>query len=95
MSKERIDVVINGATQDCVINHYMKEKRDKDNAVIWVDEKEGIVKTSGRVFKITVYISDKEDNKKASVIEIQPESVKTLYNKIMEIEQLEGEDYND
>lgn len=90
MSKTQIDFKANGRTQDCVISHNMEVKKEKGE-VVWLNKADGTVKTVGCVSDIKLYIRDVKDGTKCDVVNLSVSSIKDLYAKIMEIEEMQGE----
>lgn len=94
MEKELLEINVNGKTQDCVISHYMKAKKNDAGKIDYINQ-EGIARVQGEAHEILLYVKDDNDYNKVSVVKLTAYGIKKLYAVIHEIEQKTGEEFVD
>jgi len=92
--KTLTNVVVNNILQDAIIESFAKASRD-ENGIIWTNEKDGIAKCHESARDVTILVQDADDSRKITAIEIKANSIKRLYETIMEIEKQESEEFLD
>lgn len=92
--KTLTDIKVNNLNHDAVIESWMTSNKI-DGKIEWVDAVNGIAKCHGDVRNVTVYLKDNEDYDKVTCIEIASDSIKKIYNLIIEIEKQTSEEFID
>ena len=96
--KTLIEVAVNNHRHDAVIESWAKEDRIEKNGkseIVWYDREAGVAKCHQKVRGVTIYIRDIDDPDKVTAVEILSNSIKELYNKILEIEQITSNEFID
>lgn len=92
--KTLTEVNVNSMNCDAVIEYYMKEIKDNNGNIIWVDPKGCIAKCRGGVDRIVIYLPDNEYRTLTSV-SLTPGTIKNLMQKITEIESIIKDEFID
>jgi len=88
------EIRVNNQEQDAIIGYFTKALRI-ENAIVWVDEMEGLAKCQGDPRSVTIYVKDPEDYRKVTSIEISAASIIKLYALIKDIENQRTEEVLD
>jgi hypothetical protein len=95
--KKFIEINVNGNSLTvAAINYIMNAECDAEGRVIFTKPDDLIAKCKGYPKKVEIYAyTDPSGTKDLRIISISPQSIKAIYNQIIEIEELESEEFCD